>query len=74
MFKRKAVSFNLDCPHQRALYEHCETHPNFSGYVKSVLFLHLRSQNNNFTERKEPTFLVAEVQSGTDKSLVADLL
>lgn len=74
MFKRKAISFNLDCPNQRELYEHCANHPNFSGYVKSVLFHHLRSQNNNFSTPEKPTFRVEEVQQTSDINFVSDLL
>lgn len=40
-FKRKAINFNLDCPHQRELYEFCmKRSSNFSGFVKDVLFLY----------------------------------
>lgn len=38
-FKRKAINFNLSCPHQKELYDFCMSQStNFSGFVKSVLF------------------------------------
>lgn len=43
MFKRKGVSFNLDCPHQKEVYEWCASHPNFSGFVKAILFKHYQN-------------------------------
>lgn len=56
MFKRQPISFNLDCPHQKELYEWCKSNSvNFSGFVKDVLFLYKQSQNNNsekFIEQK----------------------
>ncbi|MCT8138667.1 hypothetical protein H1D32_13485 [Anaerobacillus sp. CMMVII] len=74
VFKRKAISFNLDCPNQKELYEHCANHPNFSGYVKSVLFHYLHSQNNNFSQIPEQPIIVEEIHTNNDMSLVADLL
>lgn len=68
MFKRKAVSFNLDCPHQKELYEWCVSHPNFSGFVKSVLFHHY----NNKVQATSPMNEINVQENDVD--LVSDIL
>ena len=61
MFKRQPISFNLDCPHQKELYEWCkENSKNFSGFVKDVLFLYKQSQKNNSEVSFEPPTVVEE--------------
>ena len=37
MMKTKGVSFNLEDPQQRGLYEHTQRYKNFSAYVKHLI-------------------------------------
>lgn len=72
MFKRKGVSFNLDCPHQKEVYEWATTHPNFSGFVKAILFKHY--QNNNLPVSEARVSEVTNQSDYKDLDLVSDLI
>lgn len=75
MFKRQPVSFNLDCPHQKALYEWCKSNSaNFSGFVKTVLYLHMQSKDNNFSVPKEQSFEIKKESKSNELDLVSDLI
>ena len=72
MFKRKGVSFNLDCPHQKEVYEWAATHPNFSGFVKAILFKHY--QNNNLPVVESRVSELDNQSDYKDLDLVSDLI
>uniref|UniRef100_A0A1S2MFF4 Uncharacterized protein n=1 Tax=Anaerobacillus isosaccharinicus TaxID=1532552 RepID=A0A1S2MFF4_9BACI len=74
MFKRQPISFNLDCPHQKELYDWCKSNSaNFSGFVKNVLFLYKQSQNN-FSDEIVPQKRIVEVNEGPEElNVISDM-
>ncbi|QOY37024.1 hypothetical protein AWH56_005095 [Anaerobacillus isosaccharinicus] len=74
MFKRQPISFNLDCPHQKELYDWCKSNSaNFSGFVKDVLFLYKQSQNSFSNEDELPRKVVEVIKSPEELNVISDM-
>ena len=74
MFKRQPISFNLDCPHQKELYEWCKSNSaNFSGFVKDVLFLYKQSQNNNSERGIEVREAVIDTHNVAELDVISEM-
>lgn len=75
MFKRQPISFNLECPHQKALYDWCKSESaNFSGFVKTILYFHMQSKDNNFSVPKEQSFVIKTESKSNELDLILGLI
>lgn len=52
--KVKSVAFNTDDPHQKELWDYCNTRGNFSAYAKAVFFHEMKGAHVVKQEPQEP--------------------